>query len=67
MTKMAATPKYGKNRRADDFEIWYVILVAPFIQMISLGWPWHFYAKVKVGHLGFCMIKGEPVDFLNIF
>ena len=51
MTKMAATPIYGKkpfknllrNRQADFHETWYVASGTPAhhsVQMMTLEWPW---------------------------
>ena len=35
---------------------------AKFIQMVTLGWPWHIF-QVKFGPLGFWMEKGEILYF----
>ena len=71
MTKMAAMPIYGKNLKKssspEPTDQWPRNLVCSIVyvnttkivQIISLGWPWPFYAKVKFGHIGFCMGKSE--------
>ena len=64
MTKMAATPIYGKkpfknlllqNRWADFHENWYVALGTPAHHKLCKWWPWSdldlFYGKVKFGNI----------------
>ena len=49
-----------QNQMASDLETWYAVLgarVLPFVQMMTLGWPWPIYSKVKFGPLCFCMGK----------
>ena len=66
MTKMAATPIYGKkpskklllrSGRADFHETWYVALGTPAHNNLFKWWPWSdidlFYGKVKFGILAF--------------
>ena len=77
MTKMAAMPIYGKNLKKssspEPIERWLWNLVCSIVyvsttkivQIISLGWPWPFYAKVKFGHIGFCMGKSENYLFFG--
>ena len=71
MTKMAAMPIYGKilknlflqNQLTDDLETWYVALSMQVLPRLFKLWPWVdldlFNAKVKFGHIGFCMGKSE--------
>ena len=59
MTKMAATPIYGKNpskifHSGTNGPIWYVALVTPPHHNLLKWWPWVdldlFYGKVKFGN-----------------
>ena len=63
MTKMAATPIYGKktfknlllqNRWTDFHETWYVASMTPANHSLFKWWPWVdldlFYGKVKFGN-----------------
>ena len=71
MTNMAAMPIYGKNLKKssspEPIDRWpwnfvYSIVYASttkIVQIITLGWPWPFYAKVKFSDIGFCMGKSE--------
>ena len=79
MTKMAATAIYGKNppkllfiqnQWADCNEIWYVTSkmqthhsLFKFRLCIDLDL---FYARVKFGHLCFCMGKRKIIYFMKI-
>ena len=67
MTKMAPTPIYGKNpfKNLEPKDQWLRGLVCSiwdlgptkFVQMMTLGWPWHFYSKVKFASWCFYMGK----------
>ena len=71
MTKVATMPIYGKNLKnlllqnqaTDDLEIYYVALCTRVLPRLFKLLPWVdldlFYAKVKFGHIGFCMGKSE--------
>ena len=52
-----------QNQKTDDPEIWYVALSMPGLPKLFKLCPWvdlgPFYAKVKFGHIGFCMGKSE--------
>ena len=76
MTKMAATPIYGKknfenllfqNRMSYDLETWHVASGTQALQGLYKWWPWVdldlFYGKVKFGNLGFLWEKVKTVDF----
>ena len=76
MTKMAATPIYGKkpfknlflqNRQADFHETWYVVSRTPAHHSVFKLWPCSdldlFYGKVKFGNLGFSIGKSENSGF----
>ena len=77
MTNMAAMPIYGKNLKnlllqnqlTDDLETWYVALcmwVLPILFKVFLLVDLDlFYAKVKFGHIGFCMGKSENYLFIR--
>ena len=78
MTKMAATPIYGKNLKkssspepaADFHETWYVALGTPAHHSSYKCWPWSdfdlFYGKFKFGNLGFISIgKSENSGFFR--
>ena len=76
MTKMAATPIYGKkpfknlrNRRADFHETWYVALGTPAHHSLFKWWTSNdlglFNGKVKFGNLGFSMGKREKSGFFS--
>ena len=75
MTKMAATPIYGKNpsknlllrnRWADFHETWYVASGTPAHYILFKLCPRNdldlFYGKVKFGNLGFSIGKVKTVD-----
>ena len=76
MTNMAAMPIYGKNLKKSsspepiDWWPWNLVCSIVYVnttknvQIISLGWPWPIYAKVKFCHIGFCMGKSENYLFL---
>ena len=76
MTKMAAMPIYGKNRKnlilcnqkADDLESWYASLGARVLPSLLKWWPWValdlIYGKVKFGPWSFCIgEKGKTMNF----
>ena len=74
MTKMAATPIYGKtfenllqNRMSYDLYTWLVASGTQALQSLYKWSPWSdldlFYGKVKFGNLGFSMGKVKTVDF----
>ena len=76
MTKMAATPLYGKkpfknlllrNRQADFHETWYEASGTPAHHSLFKWWPWSdldlFYGKVKFGNLAFSIGKSENRGF----
>ena len=75
MTKMAATPIYGKNPSKIFFsgtggpihETWYVVLGTPAHHILFKWWPSSdldlFYGKVKFGNLGFSIGKSENGGF----
>ena len=77
MTKMAAMLIYGKNLKKssspEPIDRWPWDLVCSIVyvsttkivQIISLGWHDPFYAKLKFGHIGFCMGKSENYLFLR--
>ena len=77
MTKMAAMPIYGKNLKnpllqnqlTNDLETWYVALCMWILPRLFKLSPWvdldPFYAKVKFGHIGFCMGKSENYLFFR--
>ena len=79
MTNMAAMPIYGKNLKKsfspDPIDQWPWNLVCSIMygsttKLFKL-WPWVdldlFYAKVKFGHIGFCMGKSENYLFFGNF
>ena len=69
MTNMAAMPIYGKNLKKssspEPIDQWPWNLLCSIVygsttkvvQIMTLSWPWSIYAKVKFGHIGFCMGK----------
>ena len=71
MTNMAAMPIYGKNLKKssspEPIDRWPWNLVCSIMygstNKVFKLWPWvdldPFYAKVKFGHIGFCMGKSE--------
>ena len=77
MTSMAAMPVYGKNPKnlllhnqlTNDIETLYVALSMQVLPRLFKLWllvdlgP--FYAKVKFGHIGFCMGKSENYFFFS--
>ena len=75
ITNMAAMPIYGKNLKnlllqnqwTDDLETVYVALSMQVLPRLFKLLPWvdldTFYAKVKVGDIGFCMGKSENYLF----
>ena len=77
MTNMAAMPIYGKtlknlllqNQKTNDLETWYVASCMEVLPKLFKLWPWIdldlFYAKVKFGHIGFCMGKVKIIIFLE--
>ena len=77
MTNMAAMPIYGKNLKKssspEPIDRWPWNLVCSIVygsptkvvQIMTLGWPWPIYAKVKFGHIGFCMGKTENYLFFG--
>ena len=77
LTNMAAMPIYGKNLKnlllqnqvTDDHETWYVALSMQVLPRLFKLLPWvdldPFYAKVKFGHINFCMGKSENYYFLE--
>ena len=77
MTKMAAMPIYGKNLKnlllqnqlTNDLVTWYVALCMWILPRLFKLSPWvdldPFYAKVKFGHIGFCMGKSENYLFFR--
>ena len=77
MTNMAAMPIYGKNlknlflqnQKTDGLEIYYVALCNRVQPELFKLWPWvdpdPFYAKVKFGHIGFCIGKTENYLFFG--
>ena len=77
MINMAAMPIYSKNLKnlllqnqlTDDLETWYVALCVWVLPRLFKLSPWvdldPFYAKVKFGHIGFCMGKSENYLFFR--
>ena len=77
MTNMAAMLMYGKNIKKSsspepiDPWPWNLVCSIMYGSTISLFklWPWAdlnlFYAKVKFGHIGFCMGKSENYLFFG--
>ena len=77
MTNMAAMHIYGKNLKnlllqnqlTDDLETWYVALCMWVLPRLFKLFHWAdldlFYAKVKFGHIGFCMGKSEKYLFFR--
>ena len=77
MTKMAAMPICGKNLKKssspEPIDRWPWNLVCSIVYesttKIVQIWPWvdldPFYAKVKFGHIGFCMGKSENYLFFG--
>ena len=77
MTNMAAMPIYGKNLKkssspepVDRLPCNLVCSIvyastAKIVKIIMLGWPYPFYAKVKFGHVGYCMGKSENYLFFE--
>ena len=66
MTNMAAMPIYGKNLKKSSSPEPMTLYVALSMQVLPRLFklsPWvdldTFYAKVKFGHIGFCMGKSE--------
>ena len=65
------------NQKADDLESLYAASwwpwkfvysigyssITKFVQMMTLGWPWPIYGKVKFCPLCFCMGKNKTMDF----
>ena len=74
MTNMAAMPIYGKilkisssaEQWTNDLETWYVASCMGVLPKLFKLCPWvdlyPFYAKVKFGHIGFCM--GKSANYL---
>ena len=58
-----------QNQLTDDLEIWYVALCMSVLPRLFKLFPWvdldSFYAKVKFGHIGFCMGKSENYLFFR--
>ena len=58
-----------QNQLTDDLETWYVALCMCVLPRLFKLSPWVdldlFYAKVKFGHIGFCMGKSEIIYFLK--
>ena len=56
-----------KNQWTDNLETLYVALSMQVLPKLFKLWPWVdldlFYAKVKVGHIGFCIGKSENYLF----
>ena len=71
MTNMATMPIYGKNLKKssspEPIDQWPWNLVCSIVygsttkivQIMTLGWPWPVFTKVKFGHIGFCIEKSE--------
>ena len=71
MTSMAAMPIYGKNLKKSsspepiDWWPWNLVCSIVYasttkvVQIMTLGYRDPFYAKVKFGHIGFCMGKSK--------
>ena len=57
-----------QNQSTNDLETWYVALCMWILPRLFKLSPWVdldlFYAKVKFGHIGFCMGKSENYLFL---
>ena len=58
-----------QNQLTNDLETWYVALCVWILPRLYKLSPWvdldPFYAKVKFGHIGFCMGKSENYLFLE--
>ena len=58
-----------QNQLTDDLETWYVALCIRVLPRLFKLSPWvdldPFYAKVKFGHIGFCMGKSENYLFFR--
>ena len=58
-----------QNQWTDDLETWYVALCMWVLPRLFKLSPWvdldPFYAKVKFGHIGFCMGKSENYLFFR--
>ena len=58
-----------QNQLTNDLEFWYVALCMRVLPKLFKLWPWvdldPFYAKVKFGHIGFCMGKSENYLFFG--
>ena len=56
-----------QNQWTNDLDTWYVALFMQLLPRLFKLWPWVdlylFYAKVKFGHIGFCMRKSENYYF----
>ena len=56
-----------QKQKTNDLETWYVALCMEVLPKLFKLWPWidldFFYAKVKFGHIGFCMGKSENYLF----
>ena len=64
MTNMSTMSIYGKNLKKSspepvDWWPWNLICSIAYvsttmvIQIMTLGWPWPIFAKVRFGHIGF--------------
>ena len=60
-----------QNQSTDDLETWYVALSMQVLPKLFKLCPWVdldlFYAKVKFGHIDFCMGKSENYYILETF
>ena len=58
-----------QNQYTNDLETWYVSLWMGVLPNLFKLWPWVdldlFNAKVKFGHVDFCMGKGENYFFFE--
>ena len=68
MTKMATTDNLlFINQMADDLETWYAALETQALPGWFKWWPLVdldlFYSQAKFSPLGFCMGKGQTVNF----
>ena len=58
-----------QNQWTNDLETWYVALCMGVLPKLFKLWPWVdldlFYAKVKFGHIAFCMGKSENYLFFG--